>query len=62
MDLYKQIKLAKTLEFKHNTGKKKSNMKATGTILNFLSFKNKKERYSKTVKLIFITLHQKIIQ
>ena len=42
-DLYKQTKLAKTLEFKLKTV---SNFKATASFFNFLSFKNKKEKKS----------------
>ena len=43
MDLYRQTKLAKTLEFKLKTV---SNFKATASFFNFLSFKNKKEKKS----------------
>ena len=43
-DLYKQINLAKTLEFKHDTVKKQRNFKAAANLFNFLSLKKKKER------------------
>ena len=45
-DFYKQIKLAKTLEFKLKTVR---NLKATANFFNFLSFKKKKERKEKKI-------------
>ena len=56
-DLYKQIKLAKILEFKLKTER---NFKATTNFFNFLSFKKKekkkrkeKKSYNKSAKLHF---------
>ena len=40
--LYKQIKLAKTLEFELKTVRKQRNFKATTNFFNLLSFKKRK--------------------
>ena len=63
-DLYKQIKLAKILEFKLKTER---NFKATTNFFNFLSFKKKKKKEKKRKaainlqNFIFITLQKNMI-